>query len=153
MLICIGVIAVIVGIYSFINRPQAQAKGSIDTITSVDLPTQNSDVVAMNVSIYNTGEKPFYIRNISAEIQNDAGTFTDKALSPMDFDRYYQAFPDLKKAPLDPLKVETKIEPGSSARGTMIVIFPVSADAFAHRKTLRVIVQPYDQPVSLVLTK
>lgn len=153
VLISIAVIAVVTAIYSFVERPHANATGSIDTITAVDLPSQHSVIVAINVSLYNTGEKAFYIRAIDAELQSGNDSFTDKPLAAVDFDRYYQGFPELKKAPLDPLRVETKIAPGGSIRGTIIVSFPVSADAFANRKALHVTIQPYDQPVSLVLTK
>ncbi len=153
VLICIAAVAAIVGIYSFVQRPQAQASGSIDTVTAVDLPGQHSVIVAMNVSVRNTGEKTFYIRNIQAEVQCGNDAFSDNPLAAVDFDRYYQAFPDLKKAPLDPLRVEQKIAPGGTLRGTIVVIFPLPAEAFANRKGLKVTIQPYDQPVSLVITK
>jgi len=43
--------------------------------------------------------------------------------------------------------------PGGHTAGTIIVVFPVTPDAFANRKALKVTIQPYDQPVPLVLTK
>ena len=74
-------------------------------------------------------------------------------LSPADFDRYFQAFPTLKQHALTPLEREAKIDPGGRTEGTIIVAFPVTPDAFATRKSLKVTIQPYFQPVPLVLTK
>ena len=43
--------------------------------------------------------------------------------------------------------------PGGQIKGTIIVSFPITPDAFASRKSLKVTIQPYDQPVPLVLVK
>jgi len=97
--------------------------------------------------------KPFWIHTIRAELETANGNFTDDAASPVDFDRYYQAFPALKQYAIRPLEREAKIEPAGQTQGTIIVSFPVTPEAFAGRKALKVIVQPYDQPVPLVLSK
>ena len=62
----------------------------------------------------------------------------------MDFERYFQAFPALKDHALSPFIPETKIEPGASFSGTVIVSFPVTADDFTNRRSLTVTIQPYD---------
>ena len=71
----------------------------------------------------------------------------------MDFDRYFQAFPTLKEHALNAIPPETKIPPGGQAQGTIVVSFPVTQDGFDKRKSLSVVIQPYDQPLPLVLTK
>jgi len=43
--------------------------------------------------------------------------------------------------------------PGGRTKGTIIVSFPVSKDDFEKRKSLAVIVEPYDQPKPVVITK
>jgi len=50
------------------------------------------------------------------------------------------------------LTTETKINPGSKVTGTVVVSFPVTAEAFASRKSLTVTIAPYNE-VPLVLTK
>jgi hypothetical protein len=43
--------------------------------------------------------------------------------------------------------------PGTQQKGTIIVSFPVAKDAFDKRKSISVTIQPYDQPLPIVLTK
>jgi hypothetical protein len=48
---------------------------------------------------------------------------------------------------------ETKILPGNDARGTVIVSFPVTQPVFDQRKSISVVVHPYDQPLPVELKK
>jgi hypothetical protein len=153
ILIGVAVIAVIALIPSYVQRPRSAATGSIDDVVSVEIPNQNSIMVAINVSFQNNGTKPYSIHTIKADLDTGGAAFSDDAASPMDFDRYFQAFPTLKQHALDPLKREANIDPGGQARGTIIVTFPVTPDAFVKRKSLKVTIQPYFQPVPLVLTR
>ena len=153
VLIGVAVIAVVALIASLTQRPHSATTGSIDDVISVEIPDQNSIMVAINVSFQNNGEKPYWIHTIKADLDTATGSFTDDAASPSDFDRYFQAFPMLKQHALAPLEREARINPGGHTAGTIIVVFPVTPDAFANRKSLKVTIQPYDQPVPLVLTK
>ncbi len=153
VLIGVGVIAVIALIASLTQRPHSATAGSIDDVVSVEIPDQNSIMVAINVSFQNNGAKPYWIHTIKADLDTTSGSFSDDAGSPSDFDRYFQAFPTLKQHALAPLEREARINPGASTAGTIIVVFPVTPDAFANRKSLKVTIQPYDQPVPLILTK
>jgi hypothetical protein len=151
--IVVAVIAIIAAVASFVQRPQSATTGSIDDVVSVEVPDQNLVMVAINVSFQNNGTKPYWIHTIKADLDTASGSFTDDAASPADFDRYFQAFPTLKQHALNPLEREAKINPGGHTQGTIIVAFPVTPDAFANRKSLKVTIQPYDQPVPLVLTR
>jgi hypothetical protein len=153
VLIGVAVIAVIAIIAGLVQRPHSATTGSIDDVVSVEIPDQNMVMVAINVAFQNNGVKPYWIHTIKADLDTGSASFTDDAASPADFDRYFQAFPTLKQHALDPLQREAKINPGGHAQGTIIVAFPVTPDAFAKRKSLKVTIQPYDQPVPLVLTK
>jgi len=153
ILIGLGIIVVVAAIAALVQWPTSAATGSIDDVVSVEVPGQNLVLVAINVSVQNHGAKPYWIRTIQAELDTAQGNFKDEAASPVDFDRYFQGFPPLKQHALDALKVETKLEPEGQIKGTIIVSFPVAPDAFASRKSLQVKIQPYDQPVPLVLMK
>jgi hypothetical protein len=153
VLIGVAVIAVVALIASLSQRPHSATTGSIDDVVSVEIPDQNSIMVAINVSFQNNGAKPYWIHTIKADLETSGGSFSDDAASASDFDRYFQAFPPLKQHALAPLEREARINPGGRAAGTIIVVFPVTPDAFANRKSLKVTIQPYDQPVPLVLTK
>ncbi|MGC2184278.1 MAG: hypothetical protein WA637_13435 [Terriglobales bacterium] len=153
VLIVLGVAAVLLGIFAFVDRAKPQGGGSVDNITAVEVPDQHMVMVAINVTVHNSGEKSLWIHDIKAKIATDSRELSDEAASAMDFDRYFQAFPALKERALAPLPPETKIPPGGQAQGTIVVTFPVTQDGFDKRKSLSVVIQPYDQPLPLVLTK
>ena len=102
--IVLAVVAVVVGAFAFLERAKPQGVGSVDNIAAVEIPNQNSVMVAVNVTVHNSGKKSLWIHDIKATIKTDGGDFTDEAASALDFDRYFQAFPTLKehalKAPL-----------------------------------------------------
>ena len=153
VLIGVGVIALVALIASLAQRPHSATTGSIDDVVSVEIPDQNMVMVAINVSFQNNGTKPYWIHTIKADLDTTSGSFSDDAASPADFERYFQAFPTLKQHALAPLEREARINPGGRTAGTIIVAFPVTPEAFANRKALKVTIQPYDQPIPLVLTK
>jgi hypothetical protein len=153
VLIGVGVVVVVALVVALLQHPQSSATGSIDDVASVEIPNQNSVMVAINVSIHNAAQKPYWIHTIKAELDTGTDHFTDEPAAAVDFARYLQAFPALKQHALEPLKSDAMLEPGTETKGTIIVSFPVLSDAFANRKTLKVTIRPYDQPVPLVLTK
>jgi len=151
VLTSVAVIAAIGLIFSFTQLARSSASGSIDDVESAEVPDQSSVMVAINVSVQNQGTKPYWIRTIRADVEAANANFSDDAASTADFERYLQAFPALKQHALAPLAREAKINPGEKVQGTILVLFP--SDAFANRKSLKVTIQPYDQPVPLVITK
>jgi hypothetical protein len=105
------------------------------------------------VTLHNSGEKPLWIHTIKGTLKTASDEYSDDAASVVDFDRYFQAFPALKQNSQAALMPETKILPGNEAHGTVIVSFPVTQDVFDKRQSLSVVVQPYDQPLPVTLTK
>ena len=93
------------------------------------------------------------MHNIEGKVVTSSGEQTADAVSAVDFDRYYQAFPTLKVNAQPALSPEEKLQPGQEIKRTVIVSFPVNLDSFNQRKSVSVIVQPYDQPVPITLTK
>jgi hypothetical protein len=152
VLICIAAVAVVVGIFAFKERPKPQGTGSIDLVAAADVPGQNSILAAITVTLRNAGDNPLSIHTITAQlITADDKTFEDEAASAVDFDRYYLGFPVLKESSEPPLVPDTKLLPGAEQRGTIIVSFKVTKEAFDQRKSLTVTIQPYDQVRSVVL--
>ena len=149
----VGIIAVVWAIAAFLQRPRPSATGAIDEVVSVEIPNQHAVMVAINVSLQNNGAKPFWIQTIKADLQTTDSNYSSDAASVVDLDRYYGAFPALKQYAGTPLQREGKVDVGSQAKGTIVVSFPVTPEAFAGRKLLKVTIQPYDQAVPLVLTK
>ena len=152
LLIAIGAVAIILLAVSWTARAKPGAEGQLTDVTAVTV-SDNSVMVAINVSLENGTQKPFWVHNLRAKLTTDKGEWTDDAASAVDFGRYFQAFPELKYNALPALVPETKIVPGGRTKGTIIVSFPVSKDDFEKRKSLAVIVEPYDQPKPVVITK
>lgn len=153
VVIGVGIILIVAGIASFITRAKPQGAGSIENMSVAEVPAQNMVLVALNVSVHNTGEKPLWIHSILGSLETDTGEFTDVPVSPVDYDRYFQAFPALKEHAEAALLPETKISSGGEAHGMVLVSFNVTKDAFDKRKSVGVVIQPYDQPKPIVLTK
>jgi hypothetical protein len=153
VLITLAGLAVVLAIYGFVGRAKPQGAGAIDNIAVVEVPNQNSVLVALTVTLHNSGEKPLWIHNIEGKLKTSQQEYSDDAASAVDFERYYQAFPALKQNAQSALMPETKILPGNQAQGTVIVSFPVTQDAFDKRQSVSVVVHPYDQPVPIELKK
>ena len=146
-------VAIIIVIASFIKRAKPQGSGSLDNIVAVDITDQGSTMVALTFTLQNTSDKTLFVHNIQSEVKTPGGDFTADAVSSVDFDRYFQAFPALKEGAKPPMVPETKIQPGGSASGTVIVAFPIKLDQFSQRKSVSVIVWPYTQTVPITLTR
>jgi hypothetical protein len=153
LLIAIAGLAVVLGIYSFLGRAKPQGAGSVDNIAAIEIPNQNAMLVAITVTLHNSGEKPLWIHTIKGTLKTSANEYSDVAASAVDFSRYFEAFPSLKQNSLPALMPETKILPGNEAKGTVIVSFPVKQEEFDKRQSLSVVIQPYDQPLPVVLVK
>jgi hypothetical protein len=152
VLICIAAVAVIVGIFAFTERPKPQGAGSIDLVAAAEVPGQNMILAAIILTLRNTAQTPLWIHTLKAQLTTaDDKTFDDEAASAVDLDRYFQAFPALKESSEPPLSPETKLSAGNEQRGTIVVGFKVTREAFDQRKSLTVSIQPYDQVLPVVL--
>jgi len=149
--IALGIVAVVVAAIAFLGRAKPVASGSINDV-GVAQVSDNSVLAVIQFTMYNTTEKPLWIKEMGAKIKTDQGEFSDTAASASDFDRYFQGFPDLRMHASTPMLVETKIPPGGRQNGTIVVSFPINKDAFDKRQSLSVVVTPYDQR-DVVLTK
>src|ERR1700723_761870 len=153
LLIALAGVLVIAGVVSFLLRAKPQAAGSLDGVTAVQIPNQTASLVALKFTLPSSAERSLWVRTIQAKLTAPGGEQSSDAVSSVDFDRYYQAFPALKANAQPALSPEDKLQPGQEIKRTVIVSFPVTLDAFNQRKSVSVIIQPYDQPVPVVLTK
>lgn len=143
--IALVVVAVFIVGIGYVFRAKPTAQGQIENVFISQNKGQPNSMLAIQVSLRAVGDKPLYIKGITAELKTQSDTFTDDAASPSDYDRYFQAYPELKDHAMKPLAVETKIPPGGQQTGTVIVSFPIDQSEFSTRKSLTVTVQPYDE--------
>lgn len=153
VLIAVGAVVVAVLIAAFVKRAQPQGKGSLDNIAAEQIPGQDSTMAALTFTLRNTSDKILYVHSLQGRIKTASGDQTADAVSAIDFDRYYQAFPSLKIGAQPALMPEAKIQPGQSVTGTIVVAFPVKLDVFNKRQSTSVVIWPYDQQLPIVLTR
>ncbi len=153
LLLTLAGVLVVTGVVSFLQRAKPQAAGSLDNVVAVQIPNQNAVLVALTFTLRNSGKKPIWVHDIKGKLVTSSGELTSDAVSAIDFDRYYQAFPALKTNAEPALAPEDKLQLGEEVKRTVIVSFPVTLDAFNQRRSVSVAIQPYDQPVPVVLTK
>jgi hypothetical protein len=153
VLIAIGAVLVVVLIASVLKRAQPQGSGSLDSVVPVQITGQTSTMVALTFTLRNTGKKILYVHDIHATLHAAGTESSSEAVSAVDFDRYYQAFPALKNGAQPPLVPEDKLQPGQEVKRTVIVAFPVDLEAFYKRQSVSVGVQPYNQQLPVTLTR
>jgi hypothetical protein len=134
----------VVGVgYIFRSKPVAQ--GQIDNIFFSQQKDEPTGMASIQETVRAVGDKPLYIKSIQADLKTQDKEYSDDAAAASDFDRYFQAYPDLRDHAMKAIRVEDKIAPGAEERGTVIVTFPVDQAQFDARKSLTVTIQPYDQ--------
>ena len=153
VLLAIAAVLVVVGIAVFLERPKPQAAGSLDSFTTAEIPSQSSTMVAMTFTIRNTAEKVLYVRGVRGKIKTATGEASADAVPGVDFSRYFQAFPGLGNGAARPLSPEDKLQPGEAEVHTVVVLFPVTLDAFNHRQSLSVVIQPENESLPVILSQ
>jgi hypothetical protein len=153
VLLAVAAVLVVVLIASFVKRAKPQASGSLDNVAAVEIPGQGSTMVALTFTVRNTSDKILYVHGIQGAIKTAGADSTAEAVSAVDFDRYFQAFPALKVGAQAALPPETKIQAGETVTRTIIVAFPVTLDVFNQRTSTSVILWPYDQTVPVTMTR
>jgi len=153
LLIAVAGVLVIVLIASFLKRAKPQAAGSLDNVVAVEIPGQGSTMAALTFTLANTSNEILRVHSLQGKIKTASGESSADAVSAIDFDRYFQAFPTLKNGIQPALTPETKLQPGERVTRSIIVAFPVTLDAFNQRQATSVVIWPYDQQLPVVLTK
>lgn len=147
------VVLIIVGIVAFTDRAKPQGTGTLQSVQAVQVPDQTTTLAALTFTLRNTTDKVLYVRSLQGKLQTSSGSFTGDSISAVDFDRYFQMFPILKEGTQPALSPETQVQPGKSVDATILVSFPVNLDTFNQRKSVSAVIQPYDQPLPITLTK
>jgi hypothetical protein len=142
------VLAVVVVTLVFVlSRPVAV--GKVLSVTSAEQLSKASILLAINAEVRNVSKEPLTIQQIHVEVTPpsnaaDQSILQDEAAPAVDYDRYFQAYPTLAQNQMEPLRRETKILPGQTVQGMVIVGFPINQQTFDQRKSLRVMVALYD---------
>ena len=151
--IAIAAVLVVVFIASFLKRAKPQGGGSLDNVVAVEIPGQNATLAALTFTLQNSSDKALYVHSLQGSVKTASGDSTADAVSAVDFDRFFQAFPALKNGAQPALAPEVRLEVGQAVSRTIIVSFPMTLDAFNQRKSVSAIIWAYNQTEPLTLTK
>jgi hypothetical protein len=146
-------VVIVAGLVMFLDRPKPQAAGTFYSYTAAEIPSQSSTMVAMTFTIRNTNDKVLYIRNVEGTLKTATGESKADAVPGVDFARYFQALPGLGKGAQPPLSPDDTLQPNQVVTRTIVVVFPVTLDAFNHRQLLSVVIHPQDYPSPIVLSQ
>jgi len=152
VVIAIVVLAAIVGAFAWFLRAKPAGEGAVTDVFAVSIDPSNV-MVEVRARVQNVTKKQLWIRNIKATLKSGGSEYNDDAASTVDFQRYFQAFPELAQHQSTPLVAESKIAPGAQQEGMVIVAFPVSKEQFDKRESLSVTIEPYDQRPIVITEK
>jgi hypothetical protein len=99
----------------------------------------------VQLSLTNISKKPLFLKNVKITIRTGKGEFSDDFGSVSDFERYFQAFPELRQHSITGLTRESRIAPDGRISGSVMVSFPVSKESFDNRQGITATVSFYDR--------
>jgi len=89
---------------------------------------------------------PLFIKDMTGTIQTaDGEKIETSAVQKQDFANLFTTFPALQPLVTAPLLRDTLIEPGKSVEGTVVLHFPVTEDAWNHRRSATLHIALYHQ--------
>jgi len=145
IIIAMVLLAIAIGAGAYFLRATPVGSGSIEQAFAVNVPGQDLALATVQLSLANLSKKPLFLKNVKITIQTGKGQFSDDFGSVADFERYFQAFPDLRQHSVAGLTRETRIAPGGQVSGSVVVSFPVSKESFDNRQAMTATVSYYDQ--------
>ncbi len=150
VIIAMLLLALAIGAAAYFLRATPVASGSIDQAFAVNVPGQDLALATVQLSLTNISKKPLFLKNVKITIRTSKGDFSDDFGSVSDFERYFQAFPELRQHSIAGLARESRIAPGGQISGSVVVSFPISKESFDDRQGITATVSYYDQrPVEI----
>jgi hypothetical protein len=101
----------------------------------------NQLLVFAHVRLHNPNKAPITITDDEGIVTTpDGSQQRNIGASTADFDKVFQAYPQLAPLRMDPLRRGMQIQPGESVDGLVVFSFPISRDDWDKRKSMQVTV-------------
>lgn len=102
------------------------------------MPKEEFDQVLVftHIKLRNQSDKPLFILSITANVTLADGIHSSYAASPVDYERLFQAYPDLAPFHATPIPGEATIAPGKTLEGDFVTPFRMSKQDWDARKGL-----------------
>jgi hypothetical protein len=109
--------------------------------------------VLVNLRITDRLNLPIFIKDFTATLVTDTGeTFNTSAAEKQDLATIYSTFPAIRPMASAPLERETLIPPEGLAEGMVLLHFPVTQEAWNHRRSATIHIDLYHQgPINVTI--
>jgi len=151
VVLAIAAVAIAGGVFALLQQTKPRATGSIQSVATAQAESDQLTLAAINIHLQNTSSKRLWIKSVHAELQTAGGEQVADPIAAADFPRFFAAFPALKENIQSALVPEDTLQPGESVTRTVLVGFHTTQQDFAQRKSLSVVILPYDEHVPIVV--
>jgi hypothetical protein len=93
-------------------------------------------LVFTRVKLHNQSDKPVFLHEIMTNAKMDDGIHSSYAAIPIDYDRVFQAYPELASLHANGISPSSTIDPGQTVEGTFVSAFRLNKDQWESRKAL-----------------
>jgi hypothetical protein len=118
--------------------PHAPTVGADGGVVLASTQPNNPLLVLTPVKIHNTGSKPFSIFDLSGVVRFSNAEYDSADVSPEDFRKVFQYYPDLASYRQQPLLRDAVIQPGETLEGLLIFNFPLTEEQWNVRRSFQV---------------
>jgi hypothetical protein len=103
-------------------------------------------LVFSHIKLHNQSKTPLFLRQILSNVTLDDGVHTSYAATPTDYERLFQAYPELASLHGKPIPTETTIPAGEWVEGDIVSSFRLTKPQWDARKSLDLSVSFRYQP-------
>lgn len=112
------------------------------------MPKSEFDQVLLftHIKLHNQSKNPLFLRMLMANVTLPDGIHTSYAAIPADYERVFQAYPELASLHGKPLKTDETVQPGQTVEGDFVCPFQISKADWEARKEVNYTVSFRYQP-------
>jgi hypothetical protein len=125
-------------VVSVVAHPMHRDTTGIDA-SGARMPKEEFDqlLVFTHVKLHNQSKNPLFLRQVLTNIRLADGSIRSSyAAIPMDYDRVFQAYPELASLHGKSLTTDATIQPGTTLEGDFVAAFRMTFQEFDQRKAL-----------------
>ena len=161
-LVAVVVVSLAMWAYAVATREAPVASGTVTSATvhfvhhessGLDaagnpMPKEEFDqtLVFTHMQLHNQGKNPLFVRQVMTNIRLADGVHTAYAAIPSDYERFFQATPQLAALHGKPLPMQATIPPGGTMEGDFVAAFRITRADWDARKAMDYTVSYQYQP-------
>jgi hypothetical protein len=141
-----------IGLYVMAGTKPPAVTGEVERVWAHPMHTETSGIdasgaavakegfdqvlVFTRVKLHNQTDKPVFMHEIMTNAKLDDGIHTSYAAIPIDYERVFQAYPELASLHSNGLSPSATIDAGQTVEGTFVSAFRLTKDQWDARKAL-----------------